>query len=68
MKLIDKEWNEYLGKYTNVWLADNDNEITVNFDPESSEGSTILVISTGNRYMKNTVGKWQKVGTNEVVS
>jgi len=35
--------------------------------PDSAEGSVIIVISTRSTYMKNTAGKWQKVGTTEVI-
>lgn len=67
MKLIECEWNTTLGKHNHTWLADDESAITADFDPESAEGSVILVISTNATYMKNTQGKWQKVGTTEVV-
>ena len=67
MKLIDREWNAFLGKYTNMWLANNDDEITTGFDPDGAEGSMIIVIASQSTYMKNTEGKWQKYGTSEVV-
>ncbi len=67
MKLIDREWNAHLGKYMNMWLADKTTDITADFDPDSAEGSIILVIETGATYMKNTLGKWQKCGSTEVI-
>lgn len=67
MKLIEREWNIILNKYINVWLADNEDGIVADFDPEGAEGSTIIVISTASTWMKNVEGKWQKVGTEEVV-
>lgn len=67
MKLVDREWNAFLDKYTHMWLADNDGEITTNFDPEGAEGSMILVIASQSTYIKNSEGKWQKYGTSEVI-
>ena len=67
MQLIDREWNEYLGNYQNVWLADDASGISANFDPDGSELSAIFVISEGAIYVKNCSGKWQKVGTTEVI-
>ena len=66
MKLIDINWNVLLCKAEHVWLADDESGITADFDPESAEGSAIIVISTASTWMKNTQGKWQKVGTSEV--
>ena len=67
MKLLKCEWNCCLNKYEKMWLADNTDELSADFDPESAEGSIILVISTEESYMKNTSGKWQKFGTTEVI-
>lgn len=67
MKLINCEWNEHTNKYMRTWLADDDSDIAAGFDSESSEGSAIVVVSSGSTYMKNTDGKWQKVGTTEVI-
>ena len=67
MKLIDREWNAYLGKYQNMWLANDDSNITADFDPDSATGSIIFVISSQSTYMKNCSGKWQKCGTSEVI-
>ena len=67
MKLINREWNPFLGKYENTWLADDTSAITADFDKDGSEGSIIMVISTNDTYMKNCCGKWQKCGTTEVV-
>lgn len=65
--LIEKEWVEVQQKTRNVWLAENEDEITADFDPRGAEGSMILVISTNALYIKNPSGKWQKCGTTEVV-
>ncbi len=67
MKLIDREWNPHLNKYQNMWLADDESAITPGVDSEGAEGSVILVISTQATWMKNSTGKWQKCGTNEVI-
>lgn len=67
MKLIDREWNAFLHKYTNVWLANNEGEITHGFDPDGAEGSVIIVISSGSTYIKNCDGGWHKYGTTEVI-
>ena len=67
MKLIDHEWCCTLNKCRNTWLANDASDITADFDPDSAESSVILVISEGATYMKNADGKWQKVGTTEVV-
>ena len=67
MKLIDREWNAFLDKYTNMWLANDASEIDANFDSDGAEGSIILVISSKSTYMKNTEGKWQKYGSTEVI-
>lgn len=68
MELINREWTPYLDKYTNTWLADDETSLTADFDPDSACGSMILVISTGDVYIKNTQGKWQKSGTTEVIA
>lgn len=67
MKLIDREWNAYLGKYEHTWLANDESAIVADFDTDSAEGSVILVISTQSTFMKNCEGKWQKCGTSEVI-
>lgn len=66
MELIDSKWNYAQGQTERSWLADEESELTADFDPTSSVGSSILVIGTGNIWMKNTKRKWQKVGTSEV--
>lgn len=68
MKLINRKWNAFVGKYENTWLADDETGITADFDSEGAEGSIILVISTEATYMKNTQGKWQKCGSTEVIA
>ena len=67
MKLIEQNWNPHLGKYEKTWLADTASDISADFDPDSAEGSSIIVISEGDVYMKNTQAEWQKVGTTEVI-
>lgn len=67
MKMIGSEWNPYLNQCQNMWIADDENSITADFDPASAVGSSIFVIATEATYMKNTVGKWQKCGTTEVI-
>ena len=68
MKLINREWNAYLNRYEHTWLANDESQITSDFDPECAEGSVILVISTQSTYMKNCEDKWQKCGTSEVIA
>ncbi len=68
MKLIHREWNAYLNKYQNFWLANTQDDVTADCDPDGAEGSTILVISTGVSYMKNATGEWQKFGGTEVIA
>jgi hypothetical protein len=67
MKLLDQTWNTYLGKFDRTWLADSELDIPAGFDPESAEGSIILVILPQVVYIKNSQGKWQKMGTSEVL-
>lgn len=67
MKLIDREWNPFLDKYQNMWLADDESSINPDFDSDGAEGSVIMVISTQATWMKNSTGKWQKCGTTEVI-
>lgn len=68
MKLINQTWNAFQEKYDNTWLADTESDIPSNHDTESAVGSVILVIFPQVMYMKNTAGKWQKMGTTEVLS
>lgn len=67
MRMISCEWNACCNKYHHMWIADDESGITADFDPDCSVGSTIIVISTNSTWMKNTKGKWQKCGTNEVI-
>jgi hypothetical protein len=67
MKLIDREWNAFLNKYMNMWLANEDSDIAADFDPDGAEGSMILVIASQSTYIKNTEGKLQKYGSTEVI-
>lgn len=68
MKLINREWNPYLGKYQNMWLADDESSLVADFDPEGAEGSVVIVIAADATYMKNTEGKWQICGGTEVIA
>jgi hypothetical protein len=68
MKLINREWNTYLGKYQNMWLADDVSQIAADFDPDGAEGSVIIVIATESTYMKNSAGLWQRCGSTEVIA
>lgn len=68
MKLIEQKWNRHLWQHENTWIADSVDEIPTNFDPNSATGSVIFVIDAGATYMKNSEGKWQKVGTTEVIA
>ena len=67
MKLINREWNAYLGKYQNMWLADDETGLSADFDPDGAEGSTVIVSATDATYMKNTEGKGQICGSREVI-
>jgi hypothetical protein len=67
MKLIDKKWNPYLSQHESEWIIDTEEELTAGFAPDCACGSFAFVISTGNGYMKNSVGKWQKIGSTEVI-
>ena len=68
MALIEHEYNAYLDKYVNVWVADDLSELSADFDSDSAPSSMIIVISTQETYMKNTSGKWQKLGSSEVIA
>jgi hypothetical protein len=67
MKLIANDYNRGQDDEIRTWLADNATEISANFDAESASGSMIIVIETKDIYIKNSEGKWQKFGTNEVI-
>lgn len=67
MQMISNNWNCCMAKYEHTWIADDESTLTADFDPDGAVGSMILVISTGNTYIKNTKGKWQKAGTTEVL-
>lgn len=68
MQLIEGKWSYPQGKTERSWLADDESELAADFDPTSAIGSQIIVIATGDVWMKNTKGKWQKMGTNEVLT
>ena len=68
MKLINCEWNAHLGKPQTTYLADTLVDVNLEkVDANSAEGSIIIVISENSSYMKNTKGKWQKIGSTEVI-
>ena len=68
MKLIDCKWNAHLNKPQTTYLANTLAEVKLDkVDANSAEGSIIIVISENVSYMKNTVGKWQKIGGTEVI-
>lgn len=67
-KLIDREWSKCLKACRNTWLSDDGSDIPADFDPDGAEGSMILIIATGATLVKNTAGKWQKLGTTEVIT
>jgi hypothetical protein len=62
MKLIGQQ-----DRYLHTWLADSAAEVTADFDAQGATGSMIIVIETKDIYIKNSEGKWQKFGTNEVI-
>ena len=66
MELIECNWLAVQDKYHNVWLADDESEITADFDPDSASGSMIIVIATKALFIKNSKGEWQRSGTGEV--
>lgn len=68
MELVKSEWNPFTGGYTKDWIADDESQLTADFDPDSNPGSTVYVIATKAVFMKNSQRKWQKVGTTEVVA
>lgn len=67
MTLVSKEYIPgeigHSGKWLKRWRADREAEIPASFDPESTPGSVILAIDTEAIFIKNSRGKWQKVGT-----
>ena len=67
MKLIEQNWNPHLNKYDKTYLANTEDVLSADFDPDCSEGSIIMVIDSGSTYVKNADGKWQKYGTTEVL-
>ena len=67
IKLIQQEYSNPQREWMNSWLADTPEDLTPDFDPKGASGSSVVVISTKDVYIKNSQGKWQKVGTTEVV-
>lgn len=68
MILLESKWSFPQGKTERTWLADDESELTADFDPTSAAGSSVIVIGTGAVWMKNTKEKWQKMGTTEVLA
>lgn len=68
VKLISREWNAHLEKYENTYLADSERDVTADCGEGCAEGSTILCVGNATAYIKNTQGKWQKLGSEEVIS
>ena len=68
MKLLESVWNEAQRKYKRTWLADNDSDITADFDADSASGSTIIVVTSGTVYTKNTQDKWQEFGGTKIIA
>ena len=66
MQLIEAKWNQAQLKNEYTYLANSESDVTVPND-DAAIGSQILVIGTGAMYIKNTDGKWQKSGTDEVI-
>lgn len=67
MQLIEGKWSFPQGRTERTWLADDESELTADFDPTSAVGSSVIVISTGDVWMKNCKMKWQKMGSSEVL-
>lgn len=65
IKLIERKLSAGL-KYECTYLCNNANEIAADFATECAIGSTILCV-TGDVFIKNTEGKWQKFNTSEVI-
>lgn len=69
MIVIEKRWNSLLQAHELTYLANTAADVVVkDLDPDCAAGSVILVIETEDAYMKNTQGKWQKLGTTEVIA
>ena len=67
MQLIEGKWSFPQGRTERTWLADDESELKADFDPTSAVGSSIIVISTGDVWMKNSKMMWQKMGSSEVL-
>lgn len=69
MIVIEKRWNSLLQAHELTYLANTAADVVIgDLDPNCAAGSVILVIETEDAYMKNTQGKWQKLGTTEVIA
>lgn len=67
-KLIQQEYSGPQRAWMNTWQSDDGSDLTADFDPKGAVGSSIMVIATGDLYIKNSEGKWQKYGTTEVIA
>lgn len=67
MTLISSEYVNGESGYRNTWYFDSEGDITAQFDPASANGSMILAIDTSAVFVKNSAGRWQKLGSGEVV-
>ena len=67
MVLIDSSWNFSVGAQEMTFIADTKNDIDLSLTTHCAVGSSILVIDSGACYMKNTAGKFQRVGSTEVL-
>lgn len=68
MILINQQWSNTQKAWINEWQSDDGSDISANFDPTCAVGSTIMVISSKTFYIKNSKGKWQKLGSTEVIA
>lgn len=69
MVIIERAWNTAQCKWELTYLANTAADVVVSeLDPDCAIGSSILVISSGAMYIKNTEGKWQKSGSTEVLA
>lgn len=69
MVIIDRKANAAQNAFELTYLANTPADVVVSeLDPDCAIGSSILVISSGAMYIKNTEGKWQKSGSTEVLA
>lgn len=68
MELLNSRMNYVTRRPVRDWIADDESQLTADFDPDSNPGSTIYVISSKEVYVKNSQRKWQKAGSTEVLT